>query len=575
MNLSPSIPQEHREPQTRRLDVRRTLRPVIRAIGLTRLARGVLLGFALGATVAAGILVVAHIWRFSSSLSVALLSLVAGVIAGAAWGIVRWPRAPEAARMADLYFGLDDRLTTALELRSSNAPVALAQSRDAALHIDGLSLGRSRGRWLRRREVGVTFAAALAFGASLALGPHGAPRHASTAAIAAANSQKAHRAAANRIQQLRSQLHLNLTPGQQQTSAMRKLDLALARLRHQLLKSATTRASLRAISATQQQLHQLARGLHPVNAKAVAQLNSSLAHYLGKRPGTSKNGANARSTLATAQALNRLAQSLAHLSPSQRSALAQALAKAANATSNNSLRSSLRQAASNLANGNPQAASAALQRAAQSLSHSAGSQAAQAQANATAAQLGALKNQLISPGASLPSGQLANLPGTSNAQTGAPGTSNRSGQTPGKGAAPGKGQGKGRGLQQGQGAGKGSGTRLGSRPGRGNGQGRGARSGQGTTGTTGTSGAHGSGGRGHSGVTHKGRTVTVYIPGTQGKGPEIVRNGPNGAPQPGAIVPYQQVYGQYAQGAHQALDRAALPPSVQVYVRRYFSTISH
>jgi hypothetical protein len=69
--------------------------------------------------------------------------------------------------------------------------------------------------------------------------------------------------------------------------------------------------------------------------------------------------------------------------------------------------------------------------------------------------------------------------------------------------------------------------------------------------------------------------VTVYVPGKQGKGPTINRTGPNGAPAPGAEVPYQQVVGQYTNSAHQALDRAALPPSLQGYVRRYFDTLSH
>ncbi len=68
--------------------------------------------------------------------------------------------------------------------------------------------------------------------------------------------------------------------------------------------------------------------------------------------------------------------------------------------------------------------------------------------------------------------------------------------------------------------------------------------------------------------------MTVFVPGKQGKGPTITRTGPNGAPQLGAIVPYRQVVGQYTQSAHQALDRAALPPSLQGYVRRYFTTLS-
>jgi len=68
--------------------------------------------------------------------------------------------------------------------------------------------------------------------------------------------------------------------------------------------------------------------------------------------------------------------------------------------------------------------------------------------------------------------------------------------------------------------------------------------------------------------------VTVFVPGKQGKGAEIVRTGPQGAPLAGSIVPYQQVVQRYAQNAHQALDRAALPPSLQGDVKRYFNTLS-
>ena len=67
----------------------------------------------------------------------------------------------------------------------------------------------------------------------------------------------------------------------------------------------------------------------------------------------------------------------------------------------------------------------------------------------------------------------------------------------------------------------------------------------------------------------------VYVPGKQGKGQQVIKNGPNGLPQIGSLVPYQQVFGKYSQQAHQALDRGSLPPSVQSYVHRYFSSISH
>lgn len=576
----------------RRLDIARTLTPVARSIGLGRVARGALLGFAAGAAIGAGILVVAHLRAFGFAVPAAIIAAAFGVLAGAAFGVARWPRALEAARAADLHFGLDDRLTTALELREAETPVAFLQSRDVERRIDGISLSRGHGPWVRRREGGMAALAALSFAGALALGPPGHTRH--VAPTTPASTSQTRHAAAKQVQKLASQLHLGLTPAQLQSPAMRKLDLALARLRHQLLQASLPRAALRAISATQQQLRQLAQGLHPVNSRAVAQLNSSLSRYLNKaQTGNTSKSSATPSDLRTAQALSRLAQSLAHLTPTQRAALAQALARAANSTSNNALRQALRQAASALANGQPRAASAALQRIAQMLAQSSAAQAAQARAGTGASQLNSLKNQIAGTGAAPPSGPTSAGQGQPNAATaGAQGKGNaqglRAGSGLGRGTRPGQGQGigqgRGRGQGRGVGQGRGNGTGRGARIGRGTGRGQGQGQGQGrgtggragTTGTTGrgTAGAHGAGGIGASSRTRSGKTVTVFVPGKQGTGPTITRTGPNGAPESGALVPYQQVVGQYAQSAHQALDRAALPPSLQGYVRRYFSTLS-
>ena len=566
MNISSSVPNP---PSTvvgnQRLDIARTLSPLTYAIGLGRVARGALLGFALGAVIGTGILLAGHLRTFGFALTAAVLAAVLGILAGAATGLVRWPRTLEVARAADRYFHLDDRLTTALELSGANTPVASLQSRDAARHIDGLTLSRSRGRWFHRREGALAAIAALAFAGALALGPPGGSHRAT--AVASSHSVRTRHAAANQVRKLTSQLHLGLTPAQLHSPAMRQLDRALARLRHQLLQTSTPRTALRAISATQQQLRQLALGLHPVNARAVAQLSSSLSRYLGKGQTRSSSGSPSHSALATAQALNRLAQSVSHLTPAQRAALAQALARAANATSNNALRSALRQAASSLANNAPQSAGAALQQATAALAQSASAQAALTRAGAAGAQLNALKNQIAGTGAAPPSLSSSSRQGQPNAAAGRPGTGGKNGRALGSG----RGSGKGRGTRAGQGAGRST------RPGRGNGAGKGPGTGPGAGAALGqsASGAHGKGGRGASGLTRNGRSVTVFIPGKQGRGAEIVRNGPKGAPASGAYVPYQQVVGQYTQGAHQALDQAALPPSLQGYVRRYFPTLSH
>jgi len=255
MNLSPSTP--HRQ-ENQALDVRDALRPVIRAMGVGRIARSTLLGFAAGAVGGAVLLAAARLHSFDRALLLALLSTALGAVVGVAFGAMRWPRPLEAARAADRHFGLDDRLTTALELRSSDSPVATMQRRDVSRRIDGLRLSRSHGRWMRQSEGAAIGLAIVALAGTLwlsaALGPTRAP-HAASKPVA---TEHARRAVAAQLKHLAAQLRLGLTPQQRQTAAMRKLDLVLARLRRQLLNASTQRSALRAISTTQQQLHQLA-----------------------------------------------------------------------------------------------------------------------------------------------------------------------------------------------------------------------------------------------------------------------------------------------------------------------------
>jgi len=66
----------------------------------------------------------------------------------------------------------------------------------------------------------------------------------------------------------------------------------------------------------------------------------------------------------------------------------------------------------------------------------------------------------------------------------------------------------------------------------------------------------------------------VYVPGKLRSGPHSVTAGPNGAPLPGTSIPYRQVLVRYEQSARAALDHGSLPPTLQQYVRRYFTSIS-
>jgi hypothetical protein len=250
MNASSSMQDPHSAlTGGRQLDIARILSPVTLAIGLGNVARGALLGFGAGAVIGTGILLADHVRAFGFAVPAAVVAIALGVLSGIGAGIARWPRILDAARTADLYFQLDDRLTTALELREAETPVAILQSHDVARRIDGLTLSRSRGRWFRPREGVLAGVAALAFAAALTLGSSNG--HHRVAVAASSQNARARHTAASQVRKLTSQLHLGLTPAQLQSPAMRKLDLALSRLRRQLLHATTPRAGLRALSATQ------------------------------------------------------------------------------------------------------------------------------------------------------------------------------------------------------------------------------------------------------------------------------------------------------------------------------------
>jgi hypothetical protein len=546
-------------------DVQATLNPVRRTLGLSRLGLFALRGFLAGSIAAVTVLGLAHLHPVAPAIPLALAFLALGLLAGIAAGIRSWPHPIEAARLVDRRFGLADRLTTALELRASATPVARLQRASAAASLDGLPL-RSGARFYPRREELALGAVALIAVAALMFS---AMPDSTSAAPTDRQGQRLITRAAHTLPALRKKAHSNLTPAQQNSPALRKLDAALATLQRQLRHAGSRSAALRSISLTQEQIHRIAAGLHPLSPRAVAGLNRSLSSYMRQqqRQEASKSSS---ALAATAQTLNRLAAQLARMSAAQKARLARALARSANATADSAMRSRLQQAASSLAYGDPQSAAQSLRQAA-----------ALAQAGPGAAAAASKLAQASSSLDSLKSG-IAGLPGKPGGGQSAPGSGQ--GGKSGSGGGSGQGAGKGSGVGKSSGSGTGSGTGAGTGNGTGTGKGSGSRSGRGHgsgsgqgrgQGGTGGSGGHGlGGGPGRSGPTGKGHYATVYVAGKERNGPKTTQTGPNGAPAAGSIVPYQQVVSSYTNQARTALGASALTPSQRQAVQRYFSRIS-
>ncbi|MDQ2741129.1 MAG: hypothetical protein M3Z66_02340 [Chloroflexota bacterium] len=564
-------------PEHTAFDVLAVLAPARRQLGLRRVASWAVRGLLAGGIVALFVLGAAHLHRFSAALVIAAGALVAGLLVGLAIGIRRWPDRLQTARTVDHHFNLHDRLTTALELRASALPLAELQRSDAGRRLAGLKPRESARGQFSRRESG---AAAVVLMVLVGLALVGLPAARGAVQTSYADQQRVQHAAQTGIPRIVRKVNLGLGPVTRHDVAMRNLNLALQHLRRQLQHASNRAGALRAISATQQQLHRIAASLHPIRPAAVSQLNRALASRMSAQQRAEAAGNSQRALKAAASTLQRLARELAHMSAAQRAALARSLARAASTTSDSTMRSSLQQAASSLGYQDPKTAASALQEAAAALDRSPSAHAAQSAVNSAAAGLESMKGGVsglsTQAGSSTSSGTAttSQTPGSGRGQVSGQGKGNGSGQGQGKGTGSGRGQGKGSGSGQGQGRGTGTGSGQGAGRGQSSGNGRGS-SGSGGAGGT---GGHGiGGGRGGSGGQGSGHLGTrVYIPGKFGKGTHTIQNGgPNGAPLRGSTVPYRQVIGQYAQTAHTALDRASLPPSMQTYVRQYFSSISH
>lgn len=529
------------------LAITSVLAPVRRRLGLGRLAGWLVRGLAGGALAALALLALAHLEPFGAARPLALAAIGLGILAGLIRGAAVWPSWFEAARTADHSLHLEDRLTTALELGSPRAALSRLQLADCLRAVQGLPRRTGRIR-VAGREVLVALAVLAACLIVLRLAPGRPPP-----APASSDHQRIAQVS-GALPALRRQLDHHLPPALRGTTALRRLDAALARLRAQLAHARSRADALRDLSATQQQLGHLAAGLHPISPHVATLLNRDL----GPQPPSPATRSGTRALEAAAQTLDRLARQVRHMSPRQRARLARLLERAANSTPDAATRHSLQQAASSLGYNDPQRAVRSLRQAAAALGNSPAQRQLRSRLLSARGHLAALKHD-VAPFNPSQADQPAGIPGNGRAK----GSGRGQYGSRGSHSAPGSGM-------PGQGKGKSSGT---SKPG----QGTGRSTGGGSTSATvdkGKGGSAAAGGRGIAGPRKQGKYTKIYLPGRQHSGAQITGMGPNGQPISGQILPYQQVIAAYRRQARAALDHSALTPAQQQIVLRYFSSIA-
>jgi hypothetical protein len=540
---------------------------VRRRLGLARIQRWGVRGLGAGAVLIALTLIAGQLGLPEIGLGLALAILAAGALSGSVLGrLLRWPDQVEAARLVDIHFRLDDRITTALEFRTSEEPLQALQRRETVDRIEGLKLKDSVRGQVGRRDPAL---AGVAIIAALALSFVGTAASPSASALSdtSLDKQRINQAATTTIPSLLRHFEQGLAPQQRATPGLRELNFALTRLQRDLLHAPTRAAALRAISAAQQLIQQ-ATG----RRLDTSSLLRALKPYTTPTGRAQASGQNGGASAASA-ALSRLASGLNHLSASQRAKLARSLSKAQGAASDSRLKSALQQASSSLSRGDTRAAARALQKAAGTLKSAAANESAASRLASASNSLDSLKNSVSGMSQDNGTQPQSQQTGSQRTSSSKPGANGNEGIVQPNGLGhqrtlhPGAGKASSSGQDKIQGRANGSDALIIRRQG-----------GSSTSSVTGpgnkTAGGTGSGGGGSSGSQSSLRYVTVFIPGKAGPGIDTTVQTSGSALPGGRLVPYQVVIARYSRAAHVALDQLALPPSLQSYVREYFSSVS-
>lgn len=515
---------------------------------LVACARGLSAGLTIGVSVA----LVARLFPILVAWQAAVIAggcAAIGALIGLALAWLRPVTPIAAARYFDRRFGLAERVSTALELYRGilTAPGELAsrQFADALSHARQVNaVALLPFRLPRRESLAVTVLAAALIATVLLPNPM-QDVIARRAAVRAAQQQSA-----QQLEQIRAAVAANnRLPDAERQEILRQLDETIARLQSGKL---TQEQAMAELSQAQGRLQSLA---DPQANRQQAGLARAAQDFGGVEPTQELAQALARGDAQRAAAvLEGLAGTQGRpLTPEETKQLAQELHQAAQTlqNSNPDLARQMEQAAQAIDRGDAGAARQALSQAAQTLDRT-GERIASSQAAQQAAQAAAKGRQAVAQAGQPASGQAVGTQSGQGAQPGALGQG--SATQPGQGSG---GASAGRGADTGQG---GQGAPVGQNP-------IGQENGPGDGGLVDLDPVYAPsrlGGQGGPGMG---------LPGQDPQGP-VVGTGPLGAPESGqALVPYSDVYGQYAQQAGIALDSGNIPLGYRGYVKQYFSSL--
>ncbi|HVH61976.1 MAG TPA: hypothetical protein VNA65_00080 [Candidatus Dormibacteraeota bacterium] len=452
---------------------------------------------------------------------------VAFALAAAMW-IAGRPSPMKLMRNADLRLGLNERLSTAWERRTADGPLDASLQRDALAHAARARLSSAYPLAVRRRELLLTGAIAVAAAALILL-----PNPMSAVIAQRHADQTAQRHAAATISTTQKKLAAKPSP----PPVDPKVQQILQDTETKVAGAPNPRQALQSITPAEQQLLQLSDPQTPARASTASNLAASLSTTAaGQNASQALNASPAKG----AQSIRQLASQLQSLTPEQRAEIAKALANAAQHAQDPQMASTLQQASSALARGDLSAASQSL--------------------NSLAGQLESLQQQENSDQeiASAINGlEAARQQLASQADRDAGGSQSTSaGGTSGAGASPSSGPGNGSGNS-------GSGNNQGTGTGTGNGSG----AGNGGTGGVGNSGSGAGSGQGAAG------TERVYVPGQPLPSESESDPTPLGPGQDVPMTPLTQVIQQYQQAALDVTGQSLIPGSERDLIRQYFSSL--
>ncbi|KKX57085.1 hypothetical protein X546_00735 [Brevibacillus borstelensis cifa_chp40] len=537
--------------------------------------------------------------------------VLAAALAGVAAGMVRlWRARPterDCARLADS-LGLAERVATALEYRENSSPFAAAQREDAVnrLRQSLPHILESIEVWPIIRKQAYAAGGALAVCLLLLLWPNAQDERLAQMA----QQKQAQAAAEESLKKLQEEAKAQegLSDAQK-----KQLEEMIEQAKKAVAEAKSPAERLNAMKAAEKQLDKWKQS----QERKMAGLQK-LQETIGGQPGLQKVGAamNSGDRQAMVDALKESAKAVEALKAEEQKALAEALGKAAEQLAKEGQAAGdeeaakaaeqLQEAAKQLAQGNVQQAFAPLEtglaQAMQQMAEArtaallaAQSMAAMQQSQMMLAGAGSTANGSAQAGAGV-AGGAAGSPGgavpvsasAGNAQTGTgAGSQAAAGGTAAGGAgSDGSGNANGQGSQNGNGSGNGNGAGNGNGSGNGNGNGNGNGSGNGNDSGNGSGSGSGSG-KGAGAGLGQGSHELVTVPSARigGEGPVDTVGGPlgEGASQSrqtgatqvssGGALPYEEVYGQYAEFARESLEKSSIPSDYQDVVKEYFSNI--